>query len=240
MSFKHNIKRLGWRFGIEMEPFTVESSTVQRRRRLMAHAGIDLVIDVGANIGKYGRRLREDVHYRGRIASFEPLEAAFESLRQEARNDPGWQVFNCALGDEESESVINVARNSESSSILDMLPQHKKAAPESAYYTTQKIKVRTLDSVFPEIRKDARRIYLKIDTQGYESKVLAGGRHSLPHVSMVQMEMSLAPLYSNELLFADMLGVMQGLGFRLIGLETGFCDPVSGHVLQADGFFTRD
>ena len=46
---------------------------------LLRFCGIDTVLDVGANVGQTGQMLR-DLHYRGRIISFEPLSEAFKVL----------------------------------------------------------------------------------------------------------------------------------------------------------------
>ncbi len=80
---------------------------------------------------------------------------------------------------------------------------------------------------------------MKIDTQGFESKVLKGTEKSFTHINIVQMEMSLVPLYENELLFHEMCIYMKEKGYGLIGLEPGFYDHTTGQLLQVDGIFNR-
>jgi len=102
-----------------------------RRRRYLEAAGIDLVVDVGANEGQFSRRLRP-AQYAGRIMSFEPLPAAFRQLEDAAADDPEWDVINAAVGSSEGTTTLHVAGNSWSSSTLPMGDRHVAAAPESA------------------------------------------------------------------------------------------------------------
>jgi hypothetical protein len=97
----------------------------------------------------------------------------------------------------------------------------------------------TLDAVFAELCASAKSIYLKIDTQGYEDKVLRGAQASLARIDTIQVEMSLVPLYKDELLFADMCTLLGAKGYTLVSLEGVFSDPVTGHLLQVDGIFHR-
>ena len=83
------------------------------------------------------------------------------------------------------------------------------------------------------------RVYMKIDTQGFESKVLKGAGNSLMRIDTVQMEMSLVPLYEGEMLFNEMCMFMTEKGYSLIAIESGFSDQNTGQVLQVDGIFHR-
>src|SRR5437867_7795092 len=47
---------------------------------------IDLIIDVGANVGGFARAMRY-IGYKGLIVSFEPLTAEFEIMRRTMMND---------------------------------------------------------------------------------------------------------------------------------------------------------
>jgi hypothetical protein len=143
------------------------------------------------------------------------------------------------LGDQDEESEINIAANSYSSSILDMLPSHVESAPHSVYQSTEKIVVKKLDSVFEELCGDSTSVYMKIDTQGFEGKVLKGAEHALKRIDTVQMEMSLVPLYEGELGFDALYSLMQDHGYTMVAMIPGFSDQNTGQLLQVDGIFHR-
>lgn len=228
------------RFGIDIAPYNAGAHPAARRQRLIEVSKIDTVIDVGANAGQFGRELRRNFGYRGRIVSFEPLSDAFRKLQAAARQDQGWRVFNVALGDKQTTLDINIASNSESSSLLEMLDAHLKAAPHSKYKGSERVSVETLDALFDDVCAGSRNIYLKIDTQGYEDQVLRGAARSLEHIDTVQMELSLTPLYSGQVLFRDLCDDMYRRGFALVGLENNFGSAETGRLLQVDGIFRRD
>ena len=129
--------------------------------------------------------------------------------------------------------------NSVSSSLLDILPAHTESAPGSAYVAHETIHVDTLDNVFGEYCQPVDNVYLKIDTQGFESKVIAGAEKSLEQIDTLQLEMALVPLYQGELLFPDMLALLVSKGYTLVSLETGFTNLETGQLLQVDGVFHR-
>jgi len=239
MSLREKIRAGIRRFGWDLGRFNPSQHPLSRRGRLLENYGIDTVIDIGANAGQFGRELRS-LGYTGRIVSFEPLTEAFQQLQSAARADVGWRVLNLALGDVPGRNTINVAANSYSSSMLQMLPLHEDAAPYSQYKAEESVQVETLDALFEDVCAGARNIYMKIDTQGYESQVLRGAARSMEHIDSIQLEMSLAPLYSGQALFGDLYADLTGKGFTLVGLESSFVDPRSGHVLQIDGIFHRE
>ncbi len=200
---------------------------------------IDVVLDVGANAGQFAHHLRRDLDFEGRICSFEPLSVPFRRLQMRAAEDPDWQAFNLALGDVEGMATINVAANSESSSMLQMLPLHTEAAPESRFVGTEDVEIRTLDAIFDDLCHPGEAVFLKIDTQGFEGRVLRGADRCLPNIDTVQVEMSLAPLYSDELTFGELYQLLLGKGYAMVDLEPGFTNPQTGQLLQADAIFHR-
>ncbi len=64
-----------------------EDSHLWRRNRLIKLAGVNLILDVGANTGEFAKTMRA-YFYRGRIVSFEPLREAFGKLDRHARRGP--------------------------------------------------------------------------------------------------------------------------------------------------------
>lgn len=200
---------------------------------------IDLVLDVGANFGQFAREVRQG-GYEGRIVSFEPLSQAHDELQQSSESDLMWDAFpRCALGDHDGVVEINIAGNSQSSSILPMLESHLSAAPESAYQGKEIVPIRTLDAIAGQYIKDARAPFLKIDTQGFEWQVLDGARAALPHVKGILVELSLVPLYEGQHLWREVIARLEAEGFTLWAFMPVFSDPVSGQTLQMDGIFYR-
>jgi FkbM family methyltransferase len=200
---------------------------------------IDLVLDVGANQGQFASEIRRG-GYTGKIVSFEPLSDAHSKLLPASAKDAAWDVYaRCALGDHSGEIEINIAGNSLSSSILPMLSAHQTAAPESAYQGRELVSVKTLDSVATPYMKSASAPFLKIDTQGYESKVLDGAGITLPFVRGVLVELSLVPLYKGQPLWMEMIERLEAAGFVLWCFSPVFSDPRDGRTLQVDGVFYR-
>lgn len=208
------------------------------RRQHMLHAhGIDLVLDVGAAVGGYGTQLRQ-FGYTGRIVSFEPLDTPFTELSAVAARDPKWSARQSALGSEAGRSVINVAANSDSSSLLPMASAHTDAAPENVIVGQQAVTVERLDDVLDEIAGADERMFLKIDAQGFEGEVLAGARRTLDRCRGLQLELSFVPLYQGGLLVNDAVAMAYQAGFSMVGIEQGWAAE-SGQMLQADGVFFR-
>lgn len=210
----------------------------RRRTALLRALSVDLVVDVGANVGQYASTLRR-CGYSGHIISLEPMTAAYRELEQRAAGDRRWMPIHRAAGTKTGSVDLNVAGNSISSSLLPMLPLHKTAAPASAYVTQETIQVARLEDIVSEQLARHERPYLKVDTQGYEQPVLDGAG-DLRRYLAVELEMSLRPLYDGQVLFDDLLHYLMDAGFRPIGFDTGFWNKNTGETYQLDGMFLRD
>ena len=205
---------------------------------LSAHR-VDLILDVGASDGLFGRLIRE-AGYRGRIVSFEPLTAARGLLEAEARDDPLWDVApQMAIGAEDGDIELHIAGNSYSSSALPMLDAHARAAPGSAYVGSERVPMRRLDAAAADYLRADSVLFLKIDTQGYEDRVLQWAPVLLQKAVGLQLEMSLVPLYDGQQLYAEMDARLRALGFELWNLSPVFVDPASGRMLQVDATYFR-
>ncbi len=192
---------------------------------------------MGAGIGQFGGWLR-DAGYRGRILSFEPVRDAFTGLVERSDSDPAWAAENLALSDRDGESVVNVAGNLWSSSLLPMRERHLKAAPESRYVGQEAVRLARLDSL-GAIGPDDR-AYLKIDVQGAEQAVLDGAAGVLDRIVAAELELSLVELYEGQELLPTLHERMRGEGFSLVWLgDAVFRDPASDEILALDGIFMR-
>jgi len=230
------INEIARNFGVQINRYP--DSDLKRRIKLINNFKINKILDVGANEGQYSLLLRK-LGFHGRILSFEPQSQVFMRLREKIRKDENWIVYNLALGNRDEEAFLNLSSNSVSSSFLDMKIVHLKSAPMSKYISKEKVIVKKLDSIFYKFHRPGDKILLKIDTQGFEKKVLEGAEKSLSLIKGIQLEMSIISLYKGEKLFFDLLSFMKKKGFSLYSLENGFSDPVSGQLLQVDGIFFK-
>ena len=233
------IKKLARYFGIDVRRYEPQTSEDARVQALLLFNRIDLIFDVGANVGQYANKIRSQ-GYRGKIVSFEPLSDAYRQLLQNSSKDADWIVApRAVIGDEDREVDINISENSLSSSIMPMLQSHIDAQPASRYLATEKVAMSRLDTVSPLYLNTATSIYIKIDTQGAESKVLDGASLTLARIKGIQIELSFVPLYEGQPLFLDIVNRLLGLGFDIHGILPVFIDQKSGRLLQADGIFFR-
>jgi hypothetical protein len=116
-----------------------------------------------------------------------------------------------------------------------------QAAADAAYVGIQSVEIRRLDTILPETMPSwaKRRIWMKLDTQGFEHQVLDGSEASLVRVVGMQIEMSLEPLYEHELPFTSTMKRLTRLGFVMVSIEQGAQNATSGQLLQFDGMFRR-
>lgn len=237
---KRIIRNMMQYFGFEIRRYSVEKSDKARLAAMLHEHDIDVVLDVGANVGLYGELLR-DCGYKGRIVAFEPLSDAHKKLLKRASSDVLWDVApRGAIGDKDGELEINIASNSTSSSLLPMLGSHVDAAPHSKYLSVEKTPVRTLDSVVQKYLQQDSKLFLKIDTQGYESQVLNGAVDTINKATGVQLEISLVPLYDGQDLYFEMIDRMKSFGFVIWGISTVLINTRTGRLLQIDAIFFRD
>jgi FkbM family methyltransferase len=213
-----------------------DSPADRRRMRLIERLGIKAVVDIGANAGQYGQKLREH-GYAGEILSYEPLPAPFEQLRHLTGRDPSWRAENKAVSNESGSLTMNVARNSVSSSLLKMESRHMDAAPDSAIVSTISVNTVSLRDI---LRPLAGPVMVKADTQGYEYPVLLSAGESLKSVALLELELSLVELYKGQTLFRELDGFLLGQGFSLVSMDDGFFDEQRGELLQLDAIYRND
>lgn len=230
LSLRKALQRSG--LGIVRDP------SMLRLVRTLDALAIDTVLDVGANSGQFASLLRS-ARFGGRIISFEPLPDAYRQLVRRARKDPFWQTRNCALGERNATMVINVSRNSYSSSLLPITDAHLEAAAGSRVIGGVEVAVTTLADLATDLNISPTRTMLKIDAQGYESRVLDGAGDVLELVAAVQLELSTVVLYSGQQLFDDLRTRLEEKGLSLFSMEPGIADRM-GRMLQCDGLFVRE
>ncbi len=202
-------------------------------RSVIESLNIDLVIDAGANEGQFARSLRK--FYLGEIHSFEPVSSVFDILLESTVSDPLWHAHKFALGNHESEQNINVSNFSVFSSLLEVNQYcDRRFGEQSATAKKELISVRRLEKVLDNICSEIRnrKIFLKMDTQGFDLKVFEGLGNKLQYVYAIQSEPSLVPIYDGMPHWTDSILAYERAGFKVAGLFPVTRDSLS--VIEYD------
>lgn len=224
--------------GYDLLRYTPDNFVSLRRAKILHSQNIDLVLDVGASEGTYPLHLRQ-CGYKKSIISFEPLSDSFAVLQRQSSRDTLWSCENMAIGDRDGMIEINVSGHKTSSSILPITELHVNAIPSSATVSTEKVKIARLDSLFDKMIKSDSKIYLKVDVQGYEKYVLEGAKKVLKQTRVIELELSLLPVYEGGVTFIEMFDYLKRNDFCMVSIEPVFSDPKTGEILQVDSIFIR-
>ncbi len=207
----------------------------RRLREILDRLAINLIFDVGAARGQFAVNLRK-IGYQGRIVSFEPVPEAFAEVCAIFATDPLWEGHQCALGGRCDEMDFHVAiESTEMSSIL---------RPKGDYWQLRKerVSMKTLDSLFDTLIGDIKvpRIFLKMDTQGYDVEVIQGAMNSLPRISAIQSELVIQPDYIGAPLYLEALALYQKCGFQPVSLIEAARNPHSGIITEFNCVLVRE
>jgi FkbM family methyltransferase len=236
MPLKAVLKTGAERIGLRPTPKTRHT----QRALLLGDLSVDLVLDVGANLGQYaGIHLREWAGYRGRIASFEPVASCYARCAISATDDPLWATFSYGLSDIDATVPISVPTGQEDLSSLHAFAEAGARMVETTTISVETVSVRRLDRVIGEIARPLDRLALKLDVQGHEAAVLRGAERTLERVVLIECEMPLVRMYNGQSTFAELLSVLAGSGFSPVGMASNYVDPATGRAMDADVFLVR-
>lgn len=239
-TFKKNIKLLFNNLGYDLHKINSTSNVSINLAKGMKENKINLVLDVGANVGQFSKWIRNQVGYSGHIISFEPILEAHTLLTKASSGDEKWKIYTrCAIGHTDGETSINISENMVSSSILSISNLHTNVEKKSAYVKTEKTPLYRLDTIYDRIIKNKHNILLKIDTQGFEDKVLDGAKETLSNIDGIIIELSSVMLYESQILWIDLLKRIEEEGFQLWSINNGFTNNNTGQTLQIDAIFFR-
>lgn len=239
-TYRSVLDTLAQRFDFRVIPtWRLKEWHAARRVSTLLHAlEIDCVIDVGANRGQFRNFLRAEVGYAGQVCSFEPQMARCIELQPRVKADPHWTLTRAAIGRQPGTLPLRVTAQDMFSSLL---PQRTDAvAKMTGYNTTERVEevpVLTLRDLWPGIRRDHSRAFLKIDTQGYDLEVLAGAGRALEDCPLIQTELSVQPLYEGAPDYRDAIEALTSLGYELAGVHPVSTDGV--RLVEMDGLFVR-
>lgn len=207
-------------------------------RRLIAMLNVDMVFDVGGNVGQYGLQLRERIGYRGSLLSFEPIPEAASRIRLLTQSDTAWQVRECALDDRRGCARFNVMIGDQFSSLMAPSKQFEgRFHGQHVIRSVIEVDVITLADAVCEAPAFARGL-LKLDTQGNELRILRGGVEILALFPVIQLEVGFQLLYEGQIDFSHAIDELDAWGYRLCALFPNN-EGHFPHLLEMDAVFLR-
>lgn len=211
----------------------------RRLNLILQRHGVDLFLDIGANVGQTGKALRAG-GYAGRIISVEPVQACHAALTHASATDTAWEIARrCAIGEKEGEVEIIVSEASDLSSLSAPTQSLNDTLPKARERDREMVPVKRVDDLLRDDIKNAKAAFLKIDAQGHDLPALKSAKGVMDRLCGVQIEMSLLPLYEGEAHYLEILTFLHKNGFAPHMLvERSFRDDL-GQQLQLDGVFIR-
>jgi FkbM family methyltransferase len=201
---------------------------------------IKTVIDVGANEGQFAQMISA-IYTDAKIYSFEPLSDVYQKLLLWTDKTKGRvSAFNVALGEEENTVAMHYhVDHDSSSSLLQTTQYNEDLFPQTGKQIGVSVKQTTLDNWMEEITDTLRPdILIKLDVQGYEDRVICGGKKLFTMAKACIIEINLAKLYHEQASFRDIFYLLDGLDYSYSGNLDQFCNN-EGQVVYIDSLFIR-
>ena len=207
-----------------------------------------IIFDVGANKGQSITRFKK-IFPDCLIHAFEPIEKEFKNLQEMYSKDDSVILNNFAIGEKEEERDFYITVNTGNSSFnklnlntewIKIRSKEYNTTSEGYTKETKRTKIKTLDSYCKE--KNIKKIdLLKIDTQGYEDKVLSGANEVLKNniICAIEIELMFDNVYEKHLSFSDIEKYLIPNNFVFSALEPngGFRNLFEGHMFAIDAIY---
>jgi FkbM family methyltransferase len=194
-------------------------------------------IDIGASYGDFINLVKgskENVE----ILGFEPVLSVFNSLQDRYSNVDQISLYNLALGDFDGSVDFHENEYTYSSSILPIGDLHVKEFPFTKNYKLSEVKIASLDN-FLSNKNLEKPILIKVDVQGYEGRVILGGKKTFSQADIVIVELSFCELYLGQPLFETINQELNQLGLFYSGCISQLCSPDDNSILQQDALYLR-
>ena len=231
-----SIQRLAAMAGAHVEKLSKQPKTTVMG---LTQQPVDLIIDVGANIGQFAREMRVKFP-AAHIISFEPLPEPFAELDAWAGADGNATAVNVGLG--ESEGVLPFYLHVGHSASSSLLPTHTEGValfPQMGRSELTEVPVRRLDDALAALgRPIGASTLLKLDVQGYEERVLRGAKQTLRQVGALIVEVNVGPMFEGQAEFLALCQLAYAAGLRYAGNYAQYPDK-DGRVVFLDAMFVR-
>ncbi|MAY36255.1 MAG: hypothetical protein CMN84_09175 [Spongiibacteraceae bacterium] len=218
------VKAFSRRLGIEIGRYPPKPGPTELWEAWAGHLGRSgadkTIFDVGANRGQTISWFRP-LFPQARIFAFEPLPQPFAELARLAEVDGNVIPQNLGLGDKAGKfpiyenSVDTTSSLLQNSSSIDLYAPAHMVQPKG----NCTIEVRRLDEFCATAGITSIDV-LKIDAQGYESRILDGCGDLLnpSNIRALYLELMFVPFYEDQCWGGELIEKLRAHGYRLFGM----------------------
>lgn len=173
---------------------------------------LNVIFDVGANKGRYAQIVR-DYFSTAEIYCFEPFEKTYEELKSNVIHS-NIKTFNFGLGDIDESIQVEYDKTSKKSYSNSLIHRN-----EIVVKSKELVEIKTLD-LFCQQHEINQIDFLKIDTEGYDLKVLEGSINMLENlqIKFIQVEASMSNLNNRHVNYLDFVNYLDNYGFQIFGI----------------------
>jgi FkbM family methyltransferase len=198
---------------------------------------LDIVIDVGANLGEWSVAITALIDPK-KIIAYEPIPEVFTQLISNTRDYNHILCKQSAIGSFVGNIDLNVFSSHQLSSVLNLQDRaydiHKILGDRPKIVN---VPITTLDDDLADYDDIA---ILKVDVQGYEAEVFKGAQQVLNRTRILITEIFYQPYYDGALASGELFNLITSLApMKLWGISEPHCLP-SGIPIWADAIFTRE
>ena len=197
---------------------------------------IETIIDIGANNGEFAEFLASYFDAKETYV-FEPLNLYLPELQNKAEKIANLKIFNVALSDRWDSQDFYQNSYRPASSFLRVNDVSIQEFSQMAEETKIAVDVAPLDEII-DSKSLQQDIFIKVDVQGVEDKVIQGGIKTFSLAKCVLIEMSFVRMYNQQTLFEEVHSLLVSLGFRLAGIKNQIVSS-QGKPMFAHCFYLR-
>lgn len=174
----------------------------------------DTIVDVGAHIGEFADSVRRVMDPR-RIVMVEADPELAASLEKSYANTPGCEVVLAAITDRNGPVQLRINSHRDSTSLLAITPEAEAQFQREMREVRQvEVPGMTLDELF-DVHKLDRVALLKVDIQGAERQMIAGGAKALARVESLYIEVNFEEYYEGSAVFHELDALLREQGFKV-------------------------
>ena len=200
----------------------LEKNIHQKRiSKFLQNRSIKTIIDVGAHKGEFAQNALQ-IESVNKIIAFEPQKKIFSLLKEKFSDNDKVVLNNFALSEKVEKRIMKINKMTATSTLNHEINNDSLYFKFKSFLLYQKnsiideeeINTTTFDAFFNGEIFDENTL-LKIDTEGYELKVLKGSNRKIKEIKYVLIENQFSRMYKN-VNFKDCHQFLESKNFRLL------------------------